>query len=40
MLYNADIWQKLILEEVNLEKKKVSKRNFNQKVKGMQQSLR
>ena len=40
MLYDADIRQKLILEEVNLEKQKISKINVNQKVKSMQQSLR
>ena len=40
MLLDADIRQNFILEEVNLEKQKVSKRNFNQKVKSMQQSLR
>ena len=33
MLFNADIRQKLTLEEFNLEKQKICKRNFNQKVK-------
>ena len=36
MLFKADIRQNFILEEVNLEKQKMSKRNFNQKVKSMQ----
>ena len=40
MQFKADIRQNFILEEVNLEKQKISKRNFNQKVKSMQQSLR
>ena len=35
MLFNADIWQNFPLEEVNLEKQKVSKSNFHQKVKNM-----
>ena len=40
MLFNADIWQNLTLEEVNLEKQKIRKINFNQKVQSMQRSLR
>ena len=40
MLLDADIRENFILEEVNLEKQKVSEKNFNQKVKSMQQSLR
>ena len=40
MLFKADIWQNFTLEEVNLEKQKISMRNFKQKVKSMQQSLR
>jgi len=40
MLFKADIWQNFTLEELNHEKQKIRKRNFNQKVKSMQQSLR
>ena len=40
MLFNADIWWNLTLEEIGLEKQKKSKRNFNQKNQSMQQSLR
>ena len=35
MLFNADIRQNFTLEEVNLEKQKISKRNFHQKVQKM-----
>ena len=37
MLFNDDIRQNFTLEEVNLEKQKISKRNFHQKDENMKQ---
>ena len=39
MLFNADIRQNFTLEEVNLEKTKISKRKFHQLVKNMKPKL-
>ena len=39
MLFNVDIWQNFTLEEVNLEKTKISKTTFHQKVENMKQKF-
>ena len=39
MLFNADIRQNFTLGEGNLEKTKISKRNFNLRVENMKQKF-
>ena len=39
MLFNTDIRQNFTLEEVNLEKTKISKRNFHQNVENIKQKF-